>query len=82
MLQWSQQAADGQLLISARLCNVDYRISYLGWEPPIARQNYKVWLSSISSRNWQIALPLNTHLVLWQLVPLCLGRTINSNYIP
>lgn len=33
VLEWSQQEADGQLLISARLCNVDYRINYLGSEP-------------------------------------------------
>lgn len=34
VLDWSQQEADGQLLISARLHNVDYRINYLGSEHP------------------------------------------------
>ncbi len=36
MLEWSQQGADGQLLISARLCHVDYKINSPGSEPPIA----------------------------------------------
>lgn len=79
MLVWSQQEADGQLLIPARPCNVDYKIHYLVSEPPIARQNYKVLLSSFSGRNWQSVIPLNTHLVLWQLVPLYLGRAANGN---
>lgn len=81
MLVWAQEA-DDQLLISAPLCNVDYKISYLGSEPPLARQNYKVLLSSISGPNWQNVIPLNTHLVVRQLVPLCLGRTADGNHIP
>lgn len=34
VLDRSQQEADSQLLISARLRNVDYRINYLGSEHP------------------------------------------------
>lgn len=73
MLEWSQHEADGQLLISTRLCNVDYKINYLGTEPPITCQKYDVLPSSISSHNWQSIIPLNTQLVLCQLVPLCLA---------
>lgn len=35
-----------------------------------------------AGRNWQNVIPLNTHLVLGQLVPLCLGGTANGNNTP
>ena len=75
------QEADGQLLISASLFNVDQKIDYLGQEPPTARQNHKALLSSISGHNWQNVIPLNTHLVPLQLEPLCLGGAADGNYI-